>query len=67
MKLTVNEAADVLRRSPRFVRDEIRREKLTASLIGGSYRIDQTELDAYIAQREGELVLAKRKPRARAS
>lgn len=46
--LTVAEVAERLRVSPRFVRDELMREKLVGSRFGGEWRIAETAVDVYI-------------------
>lgn len=45
--LTVAEAAERLRRSERFVLDELRRKNLRGSKYGGAWSIDPADLDAY--------------------
>jgi excisionase family DNA binding protein len=45
--LTVTEAADRLRRSERFVLDELRRKNLRGSKYGGAWSITEDDLDAY--------------------
>lgn len=47
--LTVPEAADRLRKSERFVKDEIRRKNLRASKYGGAWHVSEADLDTYIA------------------
>lgn len=47
--LTVKEAAAKLRRSPRFVLDELRRKNLRGSLYGGAWSIAEADVEAYIA------------------
>lgn len=47
--LTVSEAADQLRKSERFVLDEIRRKNLRASKWGGAWHVDKADLDVYIS------------------
>lgn len=46
--LTVAEAADALRKSPRFVLDELRRKNLAGSKYGGEWHIDPADLDVYV-------------------
>lgn len=48
-RLTVKEAADELRRSERFVLDELRRKNLRGSKYGGGWVIETTDLETYIA------------------
>lgn len=45
--LTVSEAAAKLRRSERFVLDELRRKNLRGSKYGGAWSISPDDLDAY--------------------
>jgi excisionase family DNA binding protein len=45
--LTVTEAAEKLRRSERFVLDELRRKNLRGSKYGGAWSIAEDDLDAY--------------------
>lgn len=47
--LTVREAAARLRRSERFVLDELRRKNLRGSRYGGAWSIAEGDLDTYIA------------------
>ncbi len=47
--LTVKEAAERLRRSPRFVLDELRRKNLRGSRYGGAWSIREDDLDTYLA------------------
>lgn len=47
--LTVPEAAEFLRKSERFVLDEIRRKNLRASKWGGAWHLAQADLDTYVA------------------
>lgn len=47
--LTVKEAAERIRRSPRFVLDELRRKNLRGSRYGGAWSIDETDLETYVA------------------
>jgi excisionase family DNA binding protein len=46
--LTVPEAADRLKASTRFVLDELRRKNLRGSRIGAGWRIDESDLVAYV-------------------
>jgi excisionase family DNA binding protein len=46
--LTVTEAAEKLRRSERFVLDELRRKNLRGSKYGGAWSIDEADLDTYV-------------------
>lgn len=46
--LTVSEAADRLRKSPRFVLDELRRKNLRGSKFGGEWHVSPADLDAYV-------------------
>jgi len=47
--LTVKEAADRLRRSTRFVVDELRRKNLRGSKYGGAWSISEADLETYLA------------------
>lgn len=46
--LTVKEAAAKLRRSSRFVAEELRQKRLRGSKYGGSWSIDPDDLETYI-------------------
>lgn len=46
--LTVVEAAERLRRSPRFVAEELRQKRLRGSKYGGAWSIDPADLETYI-------------------
>lgn len=46
--LTVSEAAVVMRKSTRFVLDELRRKNLRGSKYGGEWHITRVDLDAYV-------------------
>lgn len=46
--LTVKEAAELLRRSTRFVAEELRQKRLRGSKYGGSWSIDPADLETYI-------------------
>ena len=46
--MTVSEAADRLRKSTRFVLDELRRKNLRGSKFGGEWHVRPVDLDAYI-------------------
>lgn len=46
--LTVPEAAERLRRSERFVLDELRRKNLRGSKFGAGWRIAEVDVDVYI-------------------
>ncbi|WP_418060762.1 helix-turn-helix domain-containing protein [Pimelobacter simplex] len=46
--LTVKEAAVKLRRSTRFVTEELRQKRLRGSKYGGSWSIDPDDLDSYV-------------------
>lgn len=46
--LTVAEAAAELRKSPRFVLDELRRKNLRGSKFGGEWHVSPADLDTYI-------------------
>jgi excisionase family DNA binding protein len=48
MMLTVSEAAERIRRSERFVLDELRRKNLRGSKFGGAWNIAEADLDVYI-------------------
>jgi excisionase family DNA binding protein len=45
--LTLREAAEVLRLSPRTVREYVRRGELKGRVIGGRWRFKRTDLDAF--------------------
>lgn len=47
--LTVKEAAEELRRSPRFVLDELRRKNLRGLRYGGAWTIERDDLETYKA------------------
>lgn len=47
--LTVEEAAGILRQSPRFVADELRRKNLAGSKYAGQWHIARADVDAYVA------------------
>lgn len=51
--LTVEEVAEELRVHPETVRQWIRDEELIAFDIGKEYRIQRTDLDAFLSQRRG--------------
>lgn len=46
--LTVSEVAERLRKSHRFVHDELRRKNLRGAHVGGSWRISAADLRTYI-------------------
>lgn len=46
--LTVSEVADRLRKSTRFVHDELRRKNLRGSKYGGEWHVNEADLDTYI-------------------
>lgn len=46
--LSFTEAADALRKSSRFVLDELRRKNLRGSKFGGEWHVAPADLDAYI-------------------
>jgi len=46
--LTVPESAERLRKSERFVLDEIRRRNLRASKWGGAWHVTEADLQTYI-------------------
>jgi excisionase family DNA binding protein len=47
--LTVREAADVLRLSPRTVREYVQRGEIEGRIIGGRWRFRRADLDAFFA------------------
>lgn len=47
-RLTVDEAAAELRKSPRFVLDELRRKNLRGSKYGGQWVVALADLRAYV-------------------
>jgi excisionase family DNA binding protein len=47
--LKTSEVADELKMSPRFVVDEIRRNNLRASKMGGEWRVSRADLETYVA------------------
>lgn len=57
---TVAEAAAKLRKSERFVYDELRRKNLIGSRYGGAWHVTEADLDAYI---EAHLNVSRVKPR----
>jgi excisionase family DNA binding protein len=46
--LSVAEVAEVLRKSTRFVADELRRKRLAGSKYGGEWHVTRADVDAYI-------------------
>lgn len=46
--LTVAEAAERLRKSERFVLDELRRKNLRGSKYGGAWQVSEAAIDVYI-------------------
>ena len=46
--LTVTEAAKELRKSTRFVLDELRRKNLRGSKFGGEWHVKPADLEVYI-------------------
>lgn len=46
--LTVADAALILKRSERFVLDELRRKNLRGSKYGGAWSISESDLDTYL-------------------
>lgn len=46
--LTVPEVADRLRKSERFVLDELRRKNLRGSRFGGAWHVTEADLTTYI-------------------
>lgn len=46
--LTVTDAAERLRKSTRFVLDELRRKNLRGSKYGGEWHIAEADLDVYV-------------------
>lgn len=49
--LTVKEAAERIRRSERFVLDELRKKHLRGSKYGGAWSIDPADLETYVQSR----------------
>ena len=47
--LTLPEAADVLRLSPRTMREYVQRGELEGRIIGGRWRFRRADLDAFLA------------------
>lgn len=47
--LTLREAAEVLRLSPRTVREYVRRGEVEGRIIGGRWRFRRADLDAFFA------------------
>ena len=47
--LTLREAAEVLRLSPRTVRDYVQRGEIEGRIIGGRWRFRRADLDAFFA------------------
>ena len=48
--LTLREAADVLRLSPRTVREYVQRGEVEGRIIGGRWRFRRADLDAFFAK-----------------
>lgn len=46
--LSVADAAGKLRKSTRFVLDELRRKNLRGAKFGGEWHVTQSDLDAYV-------------------
>lgn len=46
--LTTQEVAVVIRMSPRFVLDELRRKRLRGSKLGGEWRVSEADLERYV-------------------
>lgn len=46
--LSVTDTADRLRKSTRFVLDELRRKNLRGSKYGGEWHVTEADLDTYI-------------------
>lgn len=46
--LTVPEAAEVMRCSERFIKDELRRKNLRGSKTAAGWRISEVDIDVYI-------------------
>lgn len=49
--LSVAEVATVLRKSPRYVLDELKRRNLRGAKFGGEWHIQPADVDAYIQAR----------------
>jgi excisionase family DNA binding protein len=47
--LTIKEAAEVLRLSPRTVRDYVQRGEIEGRIIGGRWRFRRVDLDVFFA------------------
>jgi len=47
--LTLREAAEVLRLSPRTVREYVQRREIEGRIIGGRWRFRRADLDAFFA------------------
>lgn len=58
--LTVPEAAERLRKSERFVLDELRRKNLRGARFGGAWHISEADLDVYIAAHMNVSQVARR-------
>ena len=52
--LTVREAAEVLRLSPRTVREYVRRKEIVGRVIGGRWRFRRADLDAFFENAPSE-------------
>lgn len=50
--LTAKEVARILRRHPYTVKRLMRQGKITAHMIGGSYRVKREDLDRYIEEQK---------------
>ena len=46
--LTTQEAAERLRKSQRFVLDELRRKRLRGSKFGGEWHVSEADLERYV-------------------
>ncbi|HEY4267073.1 MAG TPA: helix-turn-helix domain-containing protein [Galbitalea sp.] len=58
--LTVAEAAEKLRKSERFVLDELRRKNLRGSKYGGSWQVSEAAIDVYIAAHQNVSAVQRR-------
>lgn len=59
--LLVPEVAEQLRKSERFVRDELKRRNLVGSYFGNAWHVEQSALDAYVAAHQNVTPVKRRR------
>ncbi len=59
--LLVPEVAQQLRKSERFVRDELTRKRLVGSYFGNAWHIEQAAVDAYLAAHQNVTPVKRRR------